>query len=174
MALESRVPYKSSGRGFSESLDDEVQLRYDQSADYTRAHALYLAASSSSRSVEGAEATLSVSLDDNCLANGAFGNTTKRVVPAVLKDERDSFAKVRPCVCLGVTLPICSRNLRAVRDEPIAVLFDDCRELVVHGDAILPRSAAVYSDTRRGDSQRVLQSLRVIKPGSRKAGGRPR
>ena len=86
MDLESITRGKSCARADSEFPDAEVQLRCDRSVDLTRARALSLAVSGSSRSDASVEVVLAVSLYDNSLSDRRFWYAAERVLSPIFEN----------------------------------------------------------------------------------------
>src|SRR5207245_1681840 len=66
------------------------------------------------------------------LAERIRRHSAKSVGAAVFKDQGDGVGQTLLRFVLGSTLPVGSRNLRAVRHEPVAVALDHSGEFVVH------------------------------------------
>lgn len=76
------------------------------------------------------------SLNRYRLASDAPGQATQRIVSPVFQDQSYRCGEAFSRGYLCATLPIGTWNLRTIRHEPLAVAFDDCRELVSHRPTI--------------------------------------
>jgi hypothetical protein len=65
-------------------------------------------------------------------ANGIRRHASEAVLTPVLKYEADRSGKALAGGVRCPALPVRSGNLGRIRDKPLAILFDDCRELVAH------------------------------------------
>ena len=61
-----------------------------------------------------------------------FWNSSQTFLPPVFENQRNGFGKVHSAFLLGFPLTVGTRNLRAIRDKPFPITFDDGRELVMH------------------------------------------
>ena len=84
-----------------------------------------------------ARAAPSTSLNDDRLADGIRRDTSEAVLAPVLEYEGSRSDKALASGVGCPALPVRSGNLGRIRDKPLAVLFDDCHELVTH-PVILP------------------------------------
>src|SRR6185436_12688642 len=58
--------------------------------------------------------------------------TTESVFTAIFQNEFDRFTQTHAGFVFGFSLAIRSRNLRAIGNEPMTILLNDCREFVCH------------------------------------------
>jgi hypothetical protein len=82
----------------------------------------------------------SVSSDRNDLLDGIFRYPAECILASVEENQRDGFLEVVQAFFLRAPLAVGPRELRAKRDEPISVSFDDCSKLVGHLYALLTRT----------------------------------
>jgi hypothetical protein len=65
-------------------------------------------------------------------SNSVCRDSSETVFAAVFQDQRDRVFETLAALIEGATLPVSPRNLRTVADQPVAVVLEDRRELVVH------------------------------------------
>jgi hypothetical protein len=71
-------------------------------------------------------------LDRDRLPFGIRRNPTKAVLSTILEDESNRCHKAITRFVLRTTLTVRSGDLRAVRDHPVDLPLEHCRELVLH------------------------------------------
>lgn len=84
----------------------------------------------------GDEVVGAASPHDDGISDSPLRDAPKAIFTSIFQDERDRFGKILPSGILRSALTVGARNLRAVGDEPVAVLLDDRDELVSHVDIL--------------------------------------
>src|SRR5438477_233387 len=116
-------------------------LQRDRSWDCTKESESAPRASDSSRDDADAAAEHCVSLNRHRLASNAPWQAAQCISATVSQDQGDCCGEALSRRCFCATLSIRARHFGAVRDEPLAVALNNCREFVSHG-AIIPRESA--------------------------------
>ena len=138
MTTATRVDrrWKACGRFVSpahlQSRHGAARLRRDRFVGSPRLYAPSPRGESRSRDAEGDEARCRASSDDDEFLSGVWGEGPQRLVAAVLEDERDCLPQICETLFASFTLSVGSRHLRAIGNEPWAVLLDNRRKLVPH------------------------------------------
>lgn len=60
--------------------------------------------------------------DDDLLTHGISRKSTQAMPPSIVEDQRDRFSQALTRLRLGLSLPVGTRDLGAIRDEPLAVI----------------------------------------------------